>query len=67
MEEKDAKGTLKLISRKEPDNAISKKEGNINRQATVHDTQHRKLRNKHHNPIKTIGYFQVLRKSKIGM
>lgn len=36
MEEKDAKGTLKLISRKEPDNAISKKEEKIN--STQHTT-----------------------------
>ena len=43
---KDTKGTVKLINLKQIDNAMAKKD----KQTTAHMTQHRKLKNKQHEP-----------------
>ena len=45
---KDTKGTVKLINLKQTDNAMAKNEKD--KQTTVHTTQHRKLKNKQHEP-----------------
>ena len=44
---KDTKGTVKLINLKQTDNAMAK---NKDKQTTAHMTQHRKLKNKQHEP-----------------
>ena len=45
---KDTKGTVKLINLKQTDNAMAKNEKD--KQKTAHMTQHRKLKNKQHEP-----------------
>ena len=45
---KDTKGTVKLINLKQTDNAMAKNEKD--KQTTAHTTQHRKLKNKQHEP-----------------
>ena len=45
---KDTKGTVKLINLKHTDNAKAKNEKH--KQTTTHTTQHRKLKNKQHEP-----------------
>ena len=45
---KDTKGTVKLINLKQTDNAVAKNEKD--KQTTAHTTQHRKLKNKQHEP-----------------
>ena len=45
---KDTKGTVKLINLKQTDNAMAKNEKD--KQTTAHVTQHRKLKNKQHEP-----------------
>ena len=45
---KDTKGTVKLINLKQTDNAMAKNEKD--KQTTTHMTQHRKLKNKQHEP-----------------
>ena len=50
---KDTKGTVKLINLKQTDNAMAKNEKD--KQKTEHMTQHRKLKNKQHEPPKKLG------------
>ena len=50
----DTRGTVKLINRKETDNAMAKMK-RTNRQTIVHTTQHRKLKNKQHEPHQKLG------------
>ena len=50
---KDTKGTVKLINLKQTDNAMAKIEKD--KQKTAHMTQHRKLKNKQHEPPKKEG------------
>ena len=50
---KDTKGTVKLINLKQTDNAMAKNEKD--KQKTAHMTQHRKLKNKQHEPPKKLG------------
>ena len=45
---KDTKGTVKLVNVKQTDNAMAKNEKD--KQKTAHMTQHRKLKNKQHEP-----------------
>ena len=45
---KDTKGTVKLINLKQTDKAMAKNERD--EQTTAHMTQHRKLKNKQHEP-----------------
>ena len=45
---KDTKGTVKLINPKQTDNAMANNEKD--KQTTAHTTQHRKLKNKQHEP-----------------
>ena len=45
---KDTKGTVKLINLKQTDNAMAKNQKG--KQTTAHMTQHRKLKNKQHEP-----------------
>ena len=45
---KDTKGTVKLINLKQTDNAMAKNEKD--KQTTAHMTQHRKPKNKQHEP-----------------
>ena len=45
---KDTKGALKLINLKQTDNAMAKNEKD--KQTIAHMTQHRKLKNKQHEP-----------------
>ena len=54
---KDTKRTVKLINLKQTDNAMAKNEKD--KQTTAHTTQHRKLKNKQHEPHqKTRGDFR---------
>ena len=50
---KDTKGTVKLINLKQTDNAMAKNEKD--KKKTAHMTQHRKLKNKQHEPPKNLG------------
>ena len=50
---KDTKGTVKLINLKQTDNAMAKIEKD--KQTTAHTTQHRKLKNKQHEPHQKLG------------
>ena len=50
---KDTKGTVKLINLKQTDNAMAKNEKD--KQTTAHMTQHRKLKNKQHEPHQKLG------------
>ena len=50
---KDTKGTVKLINLKQTDNAMAKNEKD--KQTTAHTTQHRKLKNKQHEPHQKLG------------
>ena len=45
---KDTEGTVKLINLKQTDNALAKNERD--KQTIAHITQHRKLKNKQHEP-----------------
>ena len=45
---KDTKGTAKLINLKQTDNTMAK--NGKDKQTTAHTTQHRKLKNKQHEP-----------------
>ena len=51
---KDNKGTVKLINLKQTNNAMAKNEKD--NQKTAHMTQHRKLKNKQHEPPKKLKY-----------
>ena len=51
---KDTKGTVKLINLKQTDNAMAKNEKD-KQKTTVHMTQHRKLKNKQHEPYQKLG------------
>ena len=50
---KDTKGTVKLINLKQTDNAMAKMKKT--KKKTAHMTQHRKLKNKQHEPPKKLG------------
>ena len=45
---KDTKGSVNIINLKQTDNAMAKNEKD--KQTTTHTTQHRKLKNKQHEP-----------------
>jgi hypothetical protein len=51
---KDTKGTVKLINLKQTDNAMAKNEKDKHK-TIVHMTQHRKLKNKQHEPHQKLG------------
>ena len=53
-ETKDIKGTVKLVNLKQTDNAKAKNEKD-KQKTIVHMTQHRKLKNKQHEPHQKLG------------
>ena len=55
---KDTKGTVKLINLKQTDNAMAKNEKKT-KKTTAHMTQHRKLKNKQHEPHQKLGFQQL--------